>query len=291
MYTRLKKYVLLPSSISPAHRGVTHYKSMRTPPSLRFILIVSLLTMVVSSCGYKHRKVLFKADKKPDTKGQVVYVENPQKRDTAWNGVHRIKVDDQLSIRFLNNFDLRSPNIFSEQMTREGGDLMYSVEKDSMTVLPLVGRVQLTGMTATEAARSLEKTYSQFVVNPIISVEIRSLSVNVMGQVANEGVYGIVDQKSTLIDVLAKAGGIGTYGKPHSVKIIRGDLSDPEIIIVDITKVESLKAPELILRDRDIIYVEPRGVKLFDTTVRPYTFLISVLTSAATVYIVLSRRN
>ena len=109
-----------------------------------------------------------------------------------------------------------------------------------------------------------------------------------LGEVEKPGKYQFREGMN-LIDGLGLAGGFTSYGIFKNVKIIRGKGEAQEIIVIDITSINSLNHPKLTLKDQDIIYVEPRKVKQFDNTVRPYLFLTSIVSSAAALFIVIIR--
>ena len=199
-----------------------------------------------------------------------------------------IKIDDQIAIRFLNNFELSSVETTAGDDKNQTTDL-YLVGFDSLITLPLIGRVNLVGLNKRDAALKLEQLYSEFVVNTIIDVDIVSVSVDVLGEVNRPGKYKLTQKRTHLTDVLAMAGGVADYGNNKTIKIVRGDRTDPEIITVDLTQVESIASPALYLQDDDIIYVAATTPGLFDRKFRPYTPIIAILNIIATTFVIYYR--
>lgn len=201
----------------------------------------------------------------------------------------RIKIDDQIAIKFLNNFELSSVDANSDGGDKNQTTDIYLVGYDSLITLPLIGRVNLVGLNKRDAALKLEQLYSEFVHNTIIDVDIISVSVDVLGEVNKPGNYRLTQKRTSLTDVLAMAGGVADYGNNKTIKIVRGDRSDPEIVIVDLTRVESLASPALLLQDGDMIYVAPTTPGLFDRKFRPYTPVIAILNIIATTFVIYYR--
>jgi polysaccharide export outer membrane protein len=202
---------------------------------------------------------------------------------------HRIKVGDRLSIRFLNNFDIGSSAQKSATATANaesvvsGNNSGYLVNYDSTVILPLLGRVNLIGLTRLEASSKLEAEYSKYIVHPIIDLNIASLGVTVLGEIDEPGKYYVDKENTTVVDVIALAGGIKDSGKKKNIKIIRGS----EIIIVDLKKIESLESQALIMHDNDIIYIEPYNVKAASepiVTIQPLLTLAMTATSLALLF-------
>lgn len=244
-------------------------------------LLIFLAVLSVTSCSYRHKNILFKTRKEIKTK-QPVLVVNPEQQDSGTTYRHRIKVGDRLLIRFLNNYDLgqgasQSATSAANNVMISGEDKGYLVNYDSTTTLPLIGRVNLIGYTRLEAAKKLEQLYSAYIINPIIDVNIASLSVTVLGEVNIPGKIRVDKESTTLIDVIALAGGLKDGGKKRNVRIIRGN----EIIVVNLQKIEVIKDPNIIIHDNDLIYVEPYGIKAASeplTTISPVSSLVLSLT-------------
>jgi polysaccharide biosynthesis/export protein len=245
-----------------------------------YSFLAFLLFFVISSCSYKGQNILFKTQKRINTKNQPIVVIN-EKSDTLTNYKHRIKIGDRIQIRFLNNYDIGQGSIQSatslgnlEESTSKG----YMVNYDSTVTLPLLGRLNLVGLTRLECAKKLEKEYSTLIINPIIDVNIASLNVTILGEVLNPGKILLDKENTTLVEVIAMAGGFKDTGKKNDVKIIRGE----EIIIVDLKKIESLQSMKIIIHGDDIVYVEPYILK---SASEP----ISTLSIAATIVLVVTQ--
>jgi polysaccharide biosynthesis/export protein len=219
-----------------------------------FILLGLLVLLFAQSCSYKRSNLLLKTPKRIKSKEPVLVVNRNDTSKQVYR--HRIKVGDRLAIRFLNNYDIGSAagQSATAALSAENN---YLVNYDSTVILPLLGRINLVGLTRLEAAERLEKEYGKFVVNPIIDVNIPTLSVTLIGESGANGKVTLDKENTTLLDVIAKSGGIKDSGKKRDIKIIRGT----EIIVVDLRKIETLQYPDIIMHDNDIVYVEPYKVK------------------------------
>lgn len=211
------------------------------------------------SCSYRGKNILFKTPKKLRTTEAVkVYTPSGKPLDTVYR--HRIKPGDRVVIRFLQNYDLgqaagqSATSTENIKMNSDG----YLVNYDSTVTLPLLGRTNLIGLTRLEAAKNLEEAYKKWGVNdPIIDVNIVSLSVSVFGEVKMPGKITLDKENTTLVDVIAKAGGFMDSGKKNRIQIIRQN----EVILVDMKDISAAYDPRTIIHDNDIVYVEPYGLK------------------------------
>ena len=83
----------------------------------------------------------------------------------------------------------------------------------------------------------------------------------------------------TLIEALADAGGISGFSKAYKIKLLRGDLDNPEVFLFKLRKLEDMKNVNFLLRSNDIIYVEekPRYATKFLVEISPYLTLFTTM--------------
>jgi polysaccharide export outer membrane protein len=223
-----------------------------------FLIWIGML-LIVSSCSYKKKNILFKSKKKLKTEEPVLVV-NMDSLKAQSNYKHIIKIGDRVQLRFLNNYDLgqgATQSATAGSAMDASANLGYLVNYDSTATLPLIGRVNLVGKDRLQAAKYLEAQYSKFISNPIIDVNIPNLKVTVLGEVMAPGQIVLDKENTTLVDVIAMAGGFKDAGRKDRIKIIRGN----EIIMVNMKMIESLKSSDIIIHHNDIVYVEPYSAK------------------------------
>ncbi len=242
-------------------------------PQITFLLAL----LVLASCSYKRKNVLFKTPKKIKTK-EAVYVYSPDGQIAGKydNYRHRIKPGDRIIINFLNNYDIGSAAGQSATSTANmqgNAERGYLVNYDSTITLPLIGRTNIVGLNRLEAAKRLEQEYGKYVINPIIEVNISSLAVTVLGEVSSPGKILLDKENTTLVDVIALSGGIKDVGRKNKIKILRGR----EVILVDLRNIEAMGHAAIKIQDGDIVYVQPYGFKAQTealTSLQSTTFIV-----------------
>jgi polysaccharide export outer membrane protein len=139
-----------------------------------------------------------------------------------------------------------------------------SVGDDGAIRVPLAGAVQVAGLAPDAAARLVEATLKNghFLVDPHVSLTVtQSLSqrVSVLGEVRTPGRYP-VDAKTTVVDLLAQAGGVTELGSDR-VYVLRRDKSGATIrypvILKGLSDPRSM-APTQTLKGGDSLFV-PRA--------------------------------
>jgi polysaccharide export outer membrane protein len=236
-----------------------------------------LALLILASCSYKRKNILFKTPKKIKSKDAVATFNDkgepiPENKEIYF---HRIKTGDRLKVTFLNNYDIGQAAVQSATSTANSstGGEGYLVNYDSTVTLPLIGRIKMVGLNRLEAAKKLESEYGKYIINPIIEVNILSLSVSMFGEINTPGKILIDKENTTLVDVIALAGGMKDPGKKNTIKIIRGKT----VTLVNLRQIESLQYPAINIQDGDIIYVEPYGYKAQTeplSSVQSSTFII-----------------
>lgn len=138
-----------------------------------------------------------------------------------------------------------------------GAALVLRVEFDGFVKLPVAGRVYVEGLTARQAEMIMEDYYSEFINKPFVLVDISDKRIFLfMG--ASTSVVPLVRDNITLFEVLASAGGIPDEGKADRIKLIRGDLRNPEVHLIDLSTLKGVKNANLVMQANDIVYVEVR---------------------------------
>lgn len=225
-----------------------------------FLTLVSTIAIFLFSCGVRRERSLFNApsDMVTDTIKQV-YVVNDQ---GVSDGYYRIRVNDQLAVRNVQNFEFGASSSSSASISNSGGGintiLSYPVEPDSTVNLPAIGKVKVVGLTRREAALKIQELYkNQLLKDPIIELSVVNLKVTLMGEFGRQGNFLLERENTTLIDIIGEAGGISKTADPKSLKIIRGDRAHPELIYVNLNDINSLASKKLILQNHDIIIIQP----------------------------------
>ena len=252
---------------------------------IRGIFFLVLLLLV--GCSYKNRPILLKPPSKIKTNGAPIYRYNSSYDSTALPYQHRIQPDNRIRIFQLNSEISESTTTLS---LSEG----FLVDPNGNIRLPIIGEVFVQGLTRQEAARLLEKIYSIYFKDPMFQIEILNLFALVIGESgSNTGGYFVpLDKERThLIEVLGKAGGVPNFTKIKFVKIIRGDYKDPQIIIVDISQLSVIKEEDLIMQNGDLVYLEPKGIKILSESVSPYLGLFAFLNLFGTILIIFNVFN
>ncbi len=196
---------------------------------------------------------------------------------------YRIQINDRLDIRVYTNdgeriidpdYELQKDLNISNLQREEG---FYYIQKDGKVKIPMIGEVVLEGLTLREAEELLEKEFGTYYIDPYVILKFANKRVIVLK--ALEGfVVPLGNEDMNLLEVIALAGGIDKNTKVHNIRLIRGDLKNPEVQIIDLSTIQGLQSADLKVYSGDIIYIEP-VVRVFSESTRDLIPVISIITS------------
>ncbi|MBE9046643.1 polysaccharide export protein, partial [Pleurocapsales cyanobacterium LEGE 10410] len=141
----------------------------------------------------------------------------------------------------------------------------YPVLVDGTISLPLVGRVDVRGLSLKETSEAVSKQYSTYLKRPVVTVGLvtpRPLKIGVSGEVDNPGSYQVAitgdqPQFPTVTDILEQAGGINTIADVRNIRVTR-NIKGKEIIynsnLWDLLTKGQIQQ-NISLRDGDTVFV------------------------------------
>ncbi|WP_163408393.1 polysaccharide biosynthesis/export family protein [Flavobacterium ajazii] len=150
----------------------------------------------------------------------------------------------------------------------------YLVDKEGNIEFPVLGKLQVGGLTRTEVLRLLREKISVYIKNPIINLRVINFKVSLQGEVNMPGTYSVASERITLIEALSMAKDLSVYGKRDNILIIREINGIKSYNRVDITKADFINSPFYYLAQNDVIYVEPNKTKINAAAVGPNTSVI-----------------
>ena len=135
-----------------------------------------------------------------------------------------------------------------------------TVRPDGKISLPLVGELEVSGLTALKVQHLIVQRLTEYISNPQVTVivqEVKSQTYVVVGKVAKPGAYEI-GKPTTILEAIATAGGFLDFAKVSKVYVIRRRDGGPsETLHFDYKRVIKGKNPEqnVELKNGDTIVV------------------------------------
>lgn len=129
---------------------------------------------------------------------------------------------------FLGAGDVIDVSIYALEDPDQTTHLDRTVGKEGAISLPWVGDISVKGLTVNQLEDRIRAAYAgRYIKNPQISVQIkthRSVAVVVTGAVNTPGVYHLTSSRSSILEILAMAGGLKDDASDE-ISIIRSGVS------------------------------------------------------------------
>jgi len=207
---------------------------------------------------------------------------------------YKIRKNDFLSIEVFTNkgeMILDPTNELQGNFRQGNGQRIpnYLVQDDGTVKLPILGFVQLEGLTLNEAGNFLDLEYSKFYKDAFVIAKYTNKRVTVLGALGGY-VIPLVNENTSLLEVLALAGGLTKDSKAHNIRLVRGELNDPEVYLIDFSTVEGMKQSLVPVQPGDVIYVEPVR-RVVSESLKDITPVLAILTSTLTLIILILDRR
>ena len=164
------------------------------------------------------------------------------------------------------DYTLQASDLIRVQVYQEP-DLLRNVRvsQEYTVTLPLIGTINLKGMTVREVGDLIQKLYDRdYLVDPQVSVmvlEYAARTVNVLGAVNKPGNVNFpLEQPLTLLDAIARAGGFSRLADRNKVRLTRQVAEDKtETHVIDANEIIEGHAKDTWqLQKNDVIYVPER---------------------------------
>lgn len=177
-------------------------------------------------------------------------------------------------------------NMARSDASSTSSEINYLVDVAGFVNLPMVGRVKVDSLTLYQADSLLAIKYSVFYEQSYIKTAFANRRVTLLGAMGNQ-VIPLENENMTLLEVLGFSKAVNFDFKASNIKLIRGDLKNPEVEVIDLSTIEGMKRANLKMQNHDVIYVEP-GRRLFSQSMREVTPVFTLLSSVFTLLLIIS---
>lgn len=164
------------------------------------------------------------------------------------------------------------------------------VDMEGNLSLPMVGAVQVAGLSISEARAAISAAYAKYVVDPQVDLSVVQHGARrfyALGEFARPGAIEF-DRPLTVMQAAAMAGGLTGRGVLDEVILLRGTPENLEIAVID------LETPDergfLALKPDDVLFARRNNAGKFSDEIMPYLVAASSsLASVATVLLIEDR--
>lgn len=167
-------------------------------------------------------------------------------------------------------------------------DMQVIVAPDGTISYPLIGRMQIAGMTYSLLQSLLTEKISVYYVDPQVSinlVESESMKVMVWGEVKTPNVLQL-SSGMTVLEALTRAGGLTEDSRTDNILLVRGGRSPAEVYVVDVDALLNRAdlRQNVPLEKNDILYVPEQTIVNVERFFRRIAGILAPFVSGTVVY-------
>jgi polysaccharide export outer membrane protein len=160
----------------------------------------------------------------------------------------------------------------------------YQVDSLGTLTLPILGRIEVAGLTLNQIQDRIQKKSLEFIKDPSIKVKLLSFKINVTGEVKNPGVYYSYNERLNILEAISMANGITDNAKLNETLLVRENKNGTSTYKVDLTSKYLLTSEAYYLQPNDMIYIKPGRNKHMELNSTSYSILLSTVTTLLLVY-------
>lgn len=246
-----------------------------------FFLYVFVLSFL-SSCIPAKKLTYFQGE--PTSKSELYRLNNEP---------YRLQVNDVLYIDIkAENPEIVSLFKNSEETSTQGGDGLYftgyTIGRHGNIRIPYIGNLNVLGYTEKEVREKIEVELGSYVKkmeSVFVTVKLAGINFVISGEVGSPGTINLTQNEVTIIDAIANAGDITTFGDRENVVVVRKTLDGVKKYKINLLDINVFESENFYIQPNDVIYVAPLKQKTwgFGTTgLQSFTTLVTVFSFVAT---------
>lgn len=242
------------------------------------LILFSSIIFIFSGCSVKEYKLFQDEDSK----------HLPQVQDINISYSSKIVPNDIINIDIYNmnqksNIMMQNSKYINTNSVRE--DNNYIVYSDGTIILPLLNSVYVEGLTIKELNRELTQRYKAFLKAPYIKATIKNHKVFVLGEVTKRGVIPIEGETISVIEAIAKSGGLTDHAVRNRIRIISKDAGKYRLHTLNLNKFSTLNSQNLMLKNNSIVYIEPKSTKAIRVSINDYVPIIQAVSTVLSTFL------
>lgn len=240
------------------------YISLRNQLSKLALLIVLILQ---SNACVVNKKVQYLQKDDVNIKSDAVVKDSILRIYNLSNFEYKLQPEDILSVRFYS----LTPEEYDFFSIKSGGSRNYNqlqnaasglvngylIDEKGEIEFPVVGEVEISGLTIFEAQNKILKIAKEYLKDPVVEVRLLNFRFTLLGEVNKEGTIGTLNNRITMLEAIGLAGGFTDYADKANIKIIRQGRGEAEVYYLNLLDENFVSSPYYYMNQNDIIIVPP----------------------------------
>lgn len=228
---------------------------------MRKLLLVTLVSTFLLSCSSNRQIVYFK-DSVDDNFYKVDY---SSFNDNNIEPGDILKIDVQTVIPEAalpyNKNSLQSSLASSVDLLKIDG---YVVDENKMIHYPVLGEISVENLSENQLSSTIRQLliFNGHLTDPHVKVRRINSKFTVLGEVRNPGTFPFYDKQLNIFQAIGYAGDLNIFGKRKNITLIREENGLRKVYKVSLNKSELLNKPYYVIKNNDVIIIEPNFSKV-----------------------------
>lgn len=161
----------------------------------------------------------------------------------------------------------------------------YDVLESGFCHFPLVGKVSVLGLKTSQLDSVLSAKYEQFYNGVYVLSKVVNKKIVILGGAGSKIIPYTTNM--TLLEAIALYGGLDDQSKGYNIRVVRGDLKQPEVKVVNLKTIADMKQTIVNLRPDDVVYIEPirrPGTEAFRDNLYIFNIIQVITTLSVLIY-------
>lgn len=217
---------------------------------------------------------------------------------------YRLQANDNINVdvktantefaAMFTNTSMGGQNIASIGGTT-GGDLFYTqgynINDSGDIFFPLIGKVNVAGLTLLEAGNKVETELRRFESDVQVVARLGGIRFSILGEVNRPGKFVALQNQITIFEAIALGGDLKEIARRDKIALVRQYPGGAKIHYIDVLDKNIITSPYYFLQPNDFIYVEPLKRRAYGVGVNGLQTLTTVLTLISTTLVLVTFIN
>ena len=265
-------------------------------------LALLCLLILFDSCVPRRKLVYLQAEDEETSKAdksELIQYDKVEYRLQP-NDIIDVKIrslDEETNELFKSSAD--GGNMQMQAGIQAGGDIYYmtgyELNDSGFVDLPVIGYVEMKGLTIGEAKARLDSVVSDYFTQYYLRVQLGGIRYSALGEFNNPGRFVILQSQLTIFEAISNARDLTMVANRDEIVLIRQYPEGTRIHRINLLDRSIINTPLYFIQPNDVIYAEPLPQKSFGLGVsgaETISTIVSVVaTSAALILSIIAIRE
>lgn len=175
-----------------------------------------------------------------------------------------------------SNMESNAGQGFQRFTTPSGAYLYgYEIDTDGNIKLPMLGKIQVAGLTLSEVEPAVQKKADEFLNDAIVKVKLLNFKITVLGEIRSPNAYYSYNNSITVLEAIAMANGNTDFASIKRVMVVRNVPEGRKTYMLDLSSKNVYASEAFYLQPNDYVIVQPDKYKNFQLNSQAYSLIFS----------------